>query len=153
MSYIEKSLMPNEKILVDSELHWVVFAWPLIASFCILYFMFHQHIMFAINYVAVALIVYLLGDVLIRYLTTSYVLTDFRVIRKKGLLFIRVWDMSCARVESVQLQQSLLGKILGYGDIIISGVGGDQLVLPTIENPTILREKIFEVIDKVKKDS
>ncbi|MCD6048247.1 MAG: hypothetical protein K0S08_1894 [Gammaproteobacteria bacterium] len=150
MSNIDASLMPSEQWLDQSELHWIIFVWPVFVSIAITFFMLHQHFLFLLNYVGIAIIIYLFADVLIRYMGTAYALSTGRVILQRGLFFRRTWDVPLTRVESVQMQQSLLGKILGYGDIIVNGVGGDQLVFSTIENPQSFRQKILTSIEQLK---
>jgi hypothetical protein len=53
-------------------------------------------------------------------------------------------------VESVLSQQSLFGRLFGYGDLVVNGTGGDQLVFTGIENPSLFRQKIFEIMDAEK---
>jgi len=148
MSDIEKSLMPNETIIVSTELHWIIFFWPLILTLFLITFMFKQHYMFLLNYAALALIVYFLGSVFIQYVTTYYVLTTKRVIIKRGLLFVKSWDITIPRIESVQLQQSFIGKMFDYGDLVINGIGGDSIVFLTMEDPLTFRKELFGLMEK-----
>jgi uncharacterized membrane protein YdbT with pleckstrin-like domain len=150
MSSIDANLMPNEQWLDQSELHWVIFVWPVLVSIAITFFMLHQQFLFLLNYAGIAMIIYLFADVLIRYMGTAYALSTGRVVLQRGVFFRRTWDVPLTRIESVQMQQSLLGKVLGYGDIIVNGVGGDRLVFSTIENPQDFRQKILVSIEQLK---
>jgi len=144
MSYITKNLMPNEAMVIETEMHWIIFFWPLIGTFFLLAFIFNQHVSPLLNYVALAGVVYLLAQVFIRYVCTTYAMTTARVILKQGLWIVRVSDMSLSRIESAELQQSILGRVLGYGNLVVSGTGGDQMVLLCIEDPSTFRQKLFE---------
>ncbi len=150
MSYIENSLMPGEQIIIATEMHWIIFFWPMIFSLAAVWFIFLPKSMPVLNYFGVFLIVYLLGGVFVRYLCTTYVLTNKRAILKRGFMFVKIWDISLARVESVLSQQSLFGRLFGYGDLVVNGTGGDQLVFTGIENPSLFRQKIFEIMDAEK---
>ena len=70
---------------------------------------------------------------------------------KGGWFFIRLWDMGYKNIESVQLQQSLFGRVFGYGNVIVNGIGGDSLVFSTIDGPAAFREKLFEILEQAKK--
>lgn len=144
------NLMPNEQIVVDTELHWIIFFWPLLITLGLLYFMFKQHILFLLNYLAIALIVYLLVDVFIRYMSTRFLLTSARLIKKTGFMRTQIWDMSLTSIESVRLQQTLLGRMFGYGDVVVAGMGGDQILFALVDGPVAFQQSIFQAMEQKK---
>ena len=150
MSTMTDNLMPNEQILIDTQLHWIIFLWPAVISCLLGYFMFKQHIYFALNYAAIAVIVYLLTSVFIQYISTQFVLTSARIIKKTGFFSSQTWDMGLGRIEGVRLQQSLLGKMGGYGDLVISGVGGDQILFPMLDEARLFQQQVFQAMEKHK---
>lgn len=144
------NLMPDEQIIVDTELHWIIFFWPLLITLGLIYFMFKQHILFLLNYLAIALIVYLLADVFIRYMSTRFLLTSARIIKKTGFLRTQIWDMGLTSIESVRLQQTLVGRMLGYGDVVIAGMGGDQILFALVDDPVAFQQSIFQAMEQKK---
>jgi uncharacterized membrane protein YdbT with pleckstrin-like domain len=98
------------------------------------------------------IILYFCGEAWIRYLTISYTLTNMRIIRKRGLIFVQIIDMSLSRIESATMGQSLIGRMLNYGDVVISGTGGDKLILDTIDQPALFRQQIFGQMKKIQDD-
>jgi uncharacterized membrane protein YdbT with pleckstrin-like domain len=150
MSAITENLMPNEQILVDTQLHWIIFLWPALISCLLSYFMFKQHIYFALNYAAIAIIAYLLTNVFIQYISTQFILTSARVIKKTGFFSSQTWDIGLSRIEGVRLQQSLLGKMMGFGDLVVSGIGGDQISLAILDQARVFQQQVFQAMEQHK---
>lgn len=67
--------------------------------------------------------------------TTEIAITSQRIIYKKGLIARDVGEMSVNRVEGVSVRQGILGRIFGYGQVCIRGMGVGEIVLPPIEDP------------------
>jgi uncharacterized membrane protein YdbT with pleckstrin-like domain len=78
----------------------------------------------------------------LRWWVTEIAVTDRRVIYKKGLIRRQTNEMNMDKVESVQIDQSILGRMLDYGDVTILGTGEGFETLRTIANPIELRNSI-----------
>ena len=118
MGYAEKTLGSDEKIIYEGKFHWTerLTAWLL---FFIPFF-------------------------LIRIWTTEIVITNKRLIYKRGWIFRKTDEININRLEETNLKQGLLGRILGYGKLIFSGVGTGNIVLPTIADPLGFRKAVIE---------
>ncbi len=81
---------------------------------------------------------------LIQQYTDEYIITNWRVIIKKGWLNVRTIEISLNKIETVNVRQSLLGRILGYGEITIVGSGGTQETSHFIKNPVEFRMAFME---------
>jgi uncharacterized membrane protein YdbT with pleckstrin-like domain len=79
-----------------------------------------------------------------RYLSSSVVITNKRVIVKSGILVRRTNELNIRKTESLQVEQSVAGRIFNYGSVIISGTGGDHAPIHGISNPQILRRAFAE---------
>jgi uncharacterized membrane protein YdbT with pleckstrin-like domain len=79
-------------------------------------------------------------------LTTELVLTDRRIITKSGLISRDTLEMNLAKVESVRVNQGLIGRILNYGDVTVVGTGDSHEPLRGIADPLELRRKLGAVI-------
>jgi uncharacterized membrane protein YdbT with pleckstrin-like domain len=131
MSYVQRVLQPGEQVRHISSIHWIV-CWPGVAL------------------ALLAVAAYWLSDT--RLLTglwryTAYALalvavTDRRVIYKKGLIRRQTNEMNMDKVESVQVGQSILGRMLDYGTVTILGTGEGFETLRTIASPIELRNSI-----------
>ena len=87
--------------------------------------------------------VYTLVRAAIMYLTTEIAITDRRIIYKSGLISRRTLEMNVDKVESVDVNQSVLGSILDYGTILVRGVGTGLEPLNAIAAPLEFRDTIL----------
>jgi uncharacterized membrane protein YdbT with pleckstrin-like domain len=78
----------------------------------------------------------------VRRATTEFAVTDYRVIYKTGLLGRHTLEMNRSKVESVDVDQSILGRLLGYGTIIVRGTGGSLEPIRHIAEPLQFRSHI-----------
>ena len=80
----------------------------------------------------------------LKYLTTELAFTNKRVIAKFGIISQKAIELNIKKVESIQVSQSILGRVFNYGDLIISGVGISQVPIPGISNPMAFRRAFME---------
>ena len=83
---------------------------------------------------------------LIRRQTTELALTDRRIIMKRGLIARDTVEMNLGKVESLHVNQGLLGRILDYGDVTVVGTGASLEPLRGIADPIELRKKLGEIV-------
>jgi len=118
MGYVENHLIENEKIIYKANLHWVIFlTWR-------------------------ALLTLFIAPLMVR-MTSEYAITNRRVIVKTGFISRQSFEMNLSRIESVEVDQSFWGRILGYGSITIIGTGGTRELFNNISNPLKFR-KVFQ---------
>jgi Bacterial PH domain len=148
MSYVERILQPGEQIRHISSIHWIVY-WAgvgvtLLAA--IAYWLsetrlltrFWLYTAFALALVAVVLLV----QEWFTWWVTEIAVTNRRVIYKKGFIRRRTNEMNMDKVESVQVDQSILGRMLDHGTVTILSTGEGFATLWTIASPVKLRNCI-----------
>jgi uncharacterized membrane protein YdbT with pleckstrin-like domain len=74
--------------------------------------------------------------------TTETDVTNMRVVHKTGFIQRRTFEMSLDKVESVDVNQSILGRIFNYGDVTVRGVGEGAETIATIASPLAFRSHI-----------
>ena len=74
--------------------------------------------------------------------TTETDVTNLRVVHKTGFIKRRTFEMALDKVESVDVNQTILGRILNYGDVTIRGVGEGIETIKTIASPLAFRSSI-----------
>ena len=79
---------------------------------------------------------------MIKIYVSEFAITNKRVISKLGLIRRDVEEMNLKSIESVNLKQSIIGRILNYGSIVISGRGSSQVTFKDIDDPVQIRKKI-----------
>jgi len=153
MSYVQRVLQPGEVVRHTATAHWIVY-WP--GALCIVAAL-----------AAVAWAGFLPGDwakwvrwlaalltvvgmvLLVRewfgWWTTEVAVTNLRVIYKTGLIKRTTNEMNMDKVESVKVDQSILGRILDYGTVTITGTGAGLEALPSVAQPIELRNSITGV--------
>lgn len=152
MSYIHKSLLDGEEIVYLTRRHKIIFTYPviwLLVAATLLglkwVFVFKPEIDFALSifsgiFLAVALIHALV--IWIRYLCAEFGITNQRVIVKEGFLKRKTSEIFLKSVESVQVDQSLWGRILNFGTIVVTGTGGVSDPLNMIRNPLDFKKQV-----------
>ena len=121
-SYVEQVLLPGEHIAARARYHWVAYFWPLLISVLTL---------------GVGLIVtgpWMLV-IWLRQHSTDLVATDRRLIHKTGLISRTVNESRLSKIETINVEQSVMGWMLGYGTITVTGTGVSTIVFPRIADP------------------
>jgi uncharacterized membrane protein YdbT with pleckstrin-like domain len=77
--------------------------------------------------------------------TDEFAITNKRVIIKTGLISRKTFEMNHSKIESVNVDQGVFGRLLGYGTIRIVGSGGTREIFPKIQNPLEFRKKFQEL--------
>src|SRR5215475_2605541 len=149
--YIDAILQPGEKVLYSTNAHWMfhlpgIGAW--IAAIILLVLSRATTIesvtLLCLAASAVVAIVALYWTVKAWFhrWTTETDVTNMRVVHKTGFIKRRTFEMALDKVESVDVNQSILGRILNYGDVTINGVGEGRETISTIASPLEFRNHI-----------
>jgi uncharacterized membrane protein YdbT with pleckstrin-like domain len=135
-SYVEDALIQGERVVYVGHISlWST--WGYIALGIILLPLFGIGLIFLI-------IAY------IKYRTTELAITTRRVIAKFGFISRRTVEININKVESIQVDQSVTGRILDYGTLVIAGGGTPQAPIPGISNPIAFRKAFIEAQDAAK---
>jgi uncharacterized membrane protein YdbT with pleckstrin-like domain len=148
MSYVERVLQPGEQVRHISSIHWIVF-WPgfMVALLAVVVYWFREPLPLTIFWLYTAYALALIALVLLvrewfRCWITEIAVTDRRVIYKKGFIWRQTNEMNMDKVESVEVGQSILGRILDYGTVTIFGTGESFGTLRAVAGPIKLRNSI-----------
>jgi uncharacterized membrane protein YdbT with pleckstrin-like domain len=74
--------------------------------------------------------------------TTEYGISNMRIISKNGLIRRNIEEINLSSIESIMVDQSIIGRILNYGTIVISGRGASKVVFKNIDNVVEVRKLI-----------
>lgn len=154
-SFIEETLLPDEKLIYRSRPHWIIFAptagwivlWAVLA-YAMMYFkignlpMFGSLPLFTILNGLALIVITLYGLMAnLQYVNTEYGITNKRVLVKMGYIGRTTLEILLDKIESIQVVQSIPGRLCNYGSIIISGTGGTRDVFDNIPDPLLFRKK------------
>ena len=152
MSYIEKNLMIGENILYRARLHWVVFFWPVIwFVVAIVFFSRGGDVAVTVGRLFILIGIAKAISSTISFSTSEFAVTNQRVIAKVGFIRRNSLEVLLGKIEAIQVNQDILGRILGYGSITVSGTGGTRDPFHNISNPLELRRKIQEQVVMLQK--
>ena len=149
MSYVQRVLQPGEQVRHISSIHWIVY-WPgvAVALLALVAYWFSEtrlltgfwrYTTYALALVAVVLLI----QQWFQWWVTEIAVTNRRIIYKKGLIRRQTNEMNVDKVESVKIDQSIIGRMLDYGNVNILGTGEGFETLRTIPSPIELRNSII----------
>jgi uncharacterized membrane protein YdbT with pleckstrin-like domain len=153
MRYVRGVLQPGETVVYETSLHWLIYLRAILALIvcgvlaggAVATEGTQQKTSLALWIAAAIFLVLALSAGLrafVRRTTTELAVTDHRVIYKTGLLSRHTLEMNRSKVESVDVNQTILGRILGYGTIIVRGTGGSLEPMRRIADPLTFRSHI-----------
>jgi uncharacterized membrane protein YdbT with pleckstrin-like domain len=109
----------------------------------------HAGASLAVDAIPLAIGLAMILSAVIRRQTTELVLTNRRIITKRGLVSRDTVEMNLNKVESLHVNQGLMGRILDYGDVTVVGTGASLEPLRGIARPLELRKKLGGVVEVV----
>lgn len=121
MSYLDESLAPGEAIVARFDLHWTA-KWRLIVF-----------LLLAIPTLGIALLAALYEWIRLRSIEQG--VTNRRVVRKTGIVSRETGELRLASIETIDLHQTVWGRMLGYGDVVLTGRGESSMIFARLAEP------------------
>jgi uncharacterized membrane protein YdbT with pleckstrin-like domain len=170
MSYVTKSLVPGETLLFDTRHHWVVLLGPLLLSLLLgipgvaliadaiadkdgngagVLSSVGPERLTAIGAVLLVVALIVFGYGLTKRNATEMAVSNRRVLIKTGMTSRRTLDLMLSKVESIGVEETFMGRILGYGSVIVRGTGGTPESFVMIAHPQQFRESVQQQIGSV----
>jgi uncharacterized membrane protein YdbT with pleckstrin-like domain len=167
MSYVNANLIPGEKVVYQTRLHWIVMLGHLLFALLVLalpggvllyYAGWERQLTAAQNerwmlwgaavLLIAAVLVVILG--LVRRNATEMAVTTRRVVIKTGLAARKTIEMLLSKVESIEVSETAGGRMLGYGTIVVIGTGGTSEPFHKIAHPLEFRSQVQQQIEKLQ---
>lgn len=150
MGYAQKNLMENERVVHVARPHGVIFIWSvLFASGAVGALIAAAggvpHALWGAALLAGCGVVTLVPP-LLRFSSSEFAVTSKRLIVKTGVFHVHSIDTLLTKVEAVSVDQGLVGRLLGYGTVTITGTGGTKESFHGIPKPLLFRMKVQEQI-------
>jgi uncharacterized membrane protein YdbT with pleckstrin-like domain len=166
MSYVNDNLMPNEKVLYNARIHPAIFL-PSTLSFVLTiaigiyaFTSARQPGTSVLALSSISAVFFCLSGLLLIYsvvlglqavivmFTTEFVVTNRRVIAKTGFIRRHTLEMLLAKIESVAVNQGILGRLMNFGMVTVTGTGGTKESFRAIVGPFAVRKKISQIIEE-----
>jgi uncharacterized membrane protein YdbT with pleckstrin-like domain len=148
MGYVERHLLAGERVLYKTRLHWVMFARPALlalagAGLAVVLRPVQDPPWLWMIGAAVTLGGLLWGLVhYVEVMTSEFAVTTSRLIFKVGLISRYTTELLLSKVESIGVQQGLVGRVLNYGDLTVTGTGGAREVFRRVRDPIGFRNHV-----------
>jgi uncharacterized membrane protein YdbT with pleckstrin-like domain len=148
--YIDEILQPDEKVLFTTRIHWIVY-WPAILGWIAAIALFALArgslegmtiVWLSLSGICALIALHWTFRAWFRRWTSETDVTSMRVVHKEGFIKRETFEMNLDRVESVDVSQSIGGRLLGYGDVTIVGVGDSERTIQMIGSPIQFRNHI-----------
>jgi uncharacterized membrane protein YdbT with pleckstrin-like domain len=151
--YIDEILQPGEKVLYSTNAHWIFYL-PAILAWIVVLVLLILSVTVATGVPALVMACWAITAVVaiaalywtikgwFHRLTTETDVTDRRVVHKTGFIKRRTFEIALDKIESVDVDQTILGRILDYGNVTIMGVGEGRQTISTIASPLAFRSAI-----------
>jgi uncharacterized membrane protein YdbT with pleckstrin-like domain len=168
MSYVERSLVPGETLLYETRHHWMVLIGPLLMALVFVAVAAgllveaveakngsgmvagaSAEAMHGMEFVAIALLAAAIGTLaygVAKRNATEMAVTDRRVLIKTGMGNRRTLDLMLSRVESIGVEETFFGRMLGYGSVVVHGTGGTPESFVMIAHPQEFRRSVQQQI-------
>ena len=175
-SYIKRMLLPDERLIHIAQLHWIVYFWGavlLMAGAALGYFgpffageaarqFFNAALpefalvlgtirLDPIRIVALILIAFgalaLLGG-FVQQISTELAITSQRVIAKHGFISCTTFELLLTKVEGANVDQTVLGRLLGFGTILVKGTGGGIAPIDHVAAPYRFHSVLMQMVER-----
>jgi uncharacterized membrane protein YdbT with pleckstrin-like domain len=163
MSYVQKHLIEGETIIYETRLHWIVLIAPVVLGLLFALTgvgmlilsgrdnagqaVAHQFLVAIAAAFFLVAFIFIARGVLVRN-ATEMTVTNKRVFVKVGFAARRTIELLLSRVESIGVEESVMGRMLGFGTVIIHGTGGTPEVFNMIAHPLEFRTQVQQQIEK-----
>jgi uncharacterized membrane protein YdbT with pleckstrin-like domain len=157
LSYAEKHLIAGETVQYETRLHWIVMVQQALIA-AVLALIGGSLLLSAwssrkgsdasqialrlAGFACVGVAGGFIGYGIVRRSATEMAVTNKRVIVKSGLAHRRTIELLLPRIESIAIEEPALGRLLGYGTVIVRGTGGTPEIFPQIARPLEFREQV-----------
>lgn len=140
MSYVDSELMPGETVVWRGRGHWLAVFLPAFGIAALGLFLLAGGAQLG-GWVLVLSVV-AAGYAWASWMGQDYAVTERRVIAKDGIIRRQVAEMPLRAVESTKVNQSITGRLAGYGSVVTAGTGGTRVLFQSVGDPMGLRSHI-----------
>jgi|SRR5450432_2059192 uncharacterized membrane protein YdbT with pleckstrin-like domain len=150
MSYIDRNLIEGERVVYRTRLHWLVFLWPVLFTLIVLLpgaWLLANGSWQPFFWVPLVIALFVLLPAFVKRQSSDFAVTNKRVMMKSGVFTTRSVELLLNKIEAIAVNQPLLGRMFGYGDIVVTGSGGTREAFSHIQSPLEFRRAVQSVSD------
>ena len=146
MSYLDDHLLDGEQIVYRAHLHWTIFATSILvvllgAGLGVVLYLYEPAYWYLGAILAGIGLLLAIGP-LIRYVGTEFAVTNKRVLSKTGFIQRESDETLLSKVEAIAVDQGIVGRMLGFGTVRLTGSGGTEDSFAGISHPLEFRRQV-----------
>jgi uncharacterized membrane protein YdbT with pleckstrin-like domain len=107
--------MEGEVISHKTKLTWFIFFWPVVLSIILLPLLAGLNLIITVPWIIIAII---------NYISSEFGITNKRLVLKTGVIKRQTQETQVNKIERINVEQGIMGRLFGYGTIMVSGTGG-----------------------------
>ncbi|MDR2365894.1 MAG: PH domain-containing protein [Zoogloeaceae bacterium] len=131
--YVQNSLIAGEAVESEATISWLSQFW---------FFLFA-----ILTIMTIVLPILLIVIAIINVLTTKLAVTNKKIIGKAGFIRRASVDLPLTKLESIQLDQGVIGRIFNFGTVVVQGIGGNRVGIPYSKSPLEFRRVVMNLAD------
>jgi len=151
MSYVKKTLQNGEIVELTAKLHWInyitSFLLFILAGLLWLYYIIPDD---EYNKSDIFWLVLFFagwgGYQFLKLWVIEMAVTNKRVVLRKGIIAIDTDELKNTKIEGIEVEQSVMGRILNYGNVCFGGVGVGKLVFTNVSRPLEIKRRAEEIV-------
>jgi uncharacterized membrane protein YdbT with pleckstrin-like domain len=164
MTYLQKMLVPDERVIYIAVLHWIIFVPGMTLTLIGGFTGFFSYevvglvmgpsmvplmgkVIAGVGFVFALAGLGLLIGALVRQSSTELAITNRRLIAKYGFISRSTFEIMANRITGVNFDQTILGRLLGFGTILVHGAGGDISPVDVVSNPQLFQRALMDVLE------
>lgn len=130
--------MEGEVVSYKTKLTWFIFFWPVVLSIILLPLLAGLNLIITIPWIVIAII---------NYISSEFGITNKRLVLKTGVIKRQTHETQVNKIERINVEQGIMGRLFGYGTIMVSGTGGGICKFADVADPLTFRKRIQEQIN------
>ena len=148
MSYVDENLLPGERVVYRAHLHPIIYAGPFalaLVGAALLAFAYMRGDLPLLMWAALLILLIALVLATIQFIhsrSSEFAVTNRRVVIKTGVIRRHTLELLLAKVEGIGVDQTIFGRLLNLGTIVVIGTGGSKEEFAKIANPLEFRHQV-----------
>jgi uncharacterized membrane protein YdbT with pleckstrin-like domain len=137
----------ENNIIYFTRLHWIIFFWPVVGLFLAFVVQVYINQLWDLSLILEAIALIWIAITWVTYYFSSLTIKKKQVILRTGIIVRQTVDMPLSKIETIDIRQSILGSVLRYGSLVITGTGGTRHLINYIHRPLTCRRHIEQLMN------
>jgi membrane protein YdbS with pleckstrin-like domain len=154
VAYPQRLLNPGETVVVDVRPHWWYLSGPAVVEVVLIAAAIAAAAASVPTWVVWVALVALVASTVwlvlryVRWATTRLVVTNCRVIERRGVLARRGREIPISALSDIGYRQTIFGRMIGLGDVVLESAGkNSQEVFPDLPHPAAIHNQIYQQLE------